>query len=915
MAYYGSYIDGIWRAYLNVTSVTYPTPEVQRINFTYGVDLKKALSGNTFEYKYNSANRSIPTSGSCKAKGWHQLGSGYVQYTRTHSNYGVSFNFWLKHSGSGASWKGTSTATASATITARPSYKVAYNLNSPNGTEAYMSGTGSGYDSDGEAVFALATMTNRVPPHQVKWYGEPLTLSGDIPELDDPRYLFATWYEENTAPEPIPDDDPKAHAPASVIGKDDNRAFSLYAIWEAEFPPYCKPTDLTVTTHMDGDDAIVGFSGASVKCTNIVAFNDGEHEKEMGDDSTISLMFGDTIVKTKTGGFVWAHDDDYGNNYYEDVTINASAVDLDGIEAGTYPVYIVITDSLEKSNKIYVGDITFVDPTWSKTVEIHGLPPRISNGYAVLDSVQIRDFTALPTDKYDDVSGAFQITVVNDGAEDPSDALWTFEYTFDKYHVDDPTELEPNIDIKVEFKHFDTHEKPYREAFFNTTRNQNYSNGIYNVMFIGGVEDNPNYTSRVWWSQINNPLYFPDMNYIEVGSNDTMVMGLTKVGDYLAVIKQSKTTDTAIFLAYPTSFEEETTFAVRQGVQGVGSLARYSFNILGDETLFLSPKGVMAIVPSQDEEHKVQNRSYFIDGRLLKEPNIDEAYSFVFDGMYYLAVNGVVYALDGNQRNSWGNDKTNLVYECYYLDNIPARCFVKFQDSLVFSTYDEVCIVSDTYQDAYGYDENGELILNAPVKAEWSTILDDDGSLHYYKTMQKKGNLVSVLPEENEQPYIQVFVDEETFNENKTLYFTLEDGKYVRCTEDDEFVFVYATEEISEEDFNANKTMYYVLSGDQYVQCTEASVYDSTETYYFKQGVYYVENRTNTKVFVKKDDKDEVEIERSFSLSSDIPSEMFLRKKFKKYKRLQFIIRNEAPEAFGVDSIIKNYTVQNYAKK
>ena len=42
---------------------------------------------------------------------------------------------------------------------------------------------------------------------------------------------------------------------------------------------------------------------------------------------------------------------------------------------------------------------------------------------------------------------------------------------------------------------------------------------------------------------------------------------------------------------------------------------------------------------------------------------------------------------------------------------------------------------------------------------------------------------------------------------------------------------------------------------------------------------------------------------------------MVLNKKFKKYKRLQFIIRNEEDEDFGVDEIIKNYTVGNYAKK
>ena len=118
----------------------------------------------------------------------------------------------------------------------------------------------------------------------------------------------------------------------------------------------------------------------------------------------------------------------------------------------------------------------------------------------------------------------------------------------------------------------------------------------------------------------------------------------------------------------------------------------------------------------------------------------------------------------------------------------------------------------------------------------------------------------------------------------------------------------YKAVSITEGEFNADKTMYFTLTGEGYTRCTEESEYDPAET-------YYVENRSRTEVYVKKDDKDEVKIERSFGLSSDIPSEMYLNKKFKKYKRLQFIIRNESGENFGIDEIVKNYTLGNYAKR
>lgn len=285
---------------------------------------------------------------------------------------------------------------------------------------------------------------------------------------------------------------------------------------------------------------------------------------------------------------------------------------------------------------------------------------------------------------------------------------------------------------------------PSHEAFFNTSRHMNYSNGLANNVFLGGTNAK-NYTSRVWYSYVNNPLYFPDTNYIEVGSNDTAVMGLVKIGEYLGIVKQGKTTDTSIYIAYPTTFDDNTAYAVKPTTNGIGACAKYCFNVLGDETLFLSNEGVMAITPRTESGDEVKNRSYFIDGKLFDEPNLHEAYSFVWKGFYLLAVpnkedNGHVYLLDGNQHNSWGNDKTNLVYECYFWNNVPAKQFARFKERLWFTDGNNMCRfkVESEYKP---YNDNGEAI-----KAEWSTILDDDGSAYYYKNLKKKGSMLSLLP-------------------------------------------------------------------------------------------------------------------------------------------------------------------------
>jgi len=48
---------------------------------------------------------------------------------------------------------------------------------------------------------------------------------------------------------------------------------------------------------------------------------------------------------------------------------------------------------------------------------------------------------------------------------------------------------------------------------------------------------------------------------------------------------------------------------------------------------------------------------------------------------------------------------------------------------------------------------------------------------------------------------------------------------------------------------------------------------------------------------------------------NQVGGDIFTKKKVKKYKRLQIILRNDNPEPFGITNVVKSYTVGNYAKK
>lgn len=404
-------------------------------------------------------------------------------------------------------------------------------------------------------------------------------------------------------------------------------------------------------------------------------------------------------------------------------------------------------------------------------------------------------------------------------------------------------------------------------AFTQCSRALVFGSGIINQVFMS-TTPYESYNTRIWYSAATNPTYFPDTNYIEVGATDTPIMGLMKVGEYLGVIKQGTSFDTSIYLAYPTSFDDDTTYAVKQNINGIGAVSNGAFNTLNEEPLFLSKAGVMGIeVSTEDTDRQLRNRSFYINKKLCAEPNLNSAVSFVYNGMYYLAVNNKCYVLDGSQKNSWANTKTNLQYECYYLENVPAQCFARFQDQLWFSDFKgNMCRFKDensahTYRDDYSVEEpdfilesepidlvvNGEgffigqilryddkwytvtdiedetahLAEGVPIEAVWATIADDDGAVHYFKNLQKKGCVISLLPSSD----------------------------------------------------------------------------------------------SGVKVYVKADSNEPYLVGETDAKDFELPFDFYLKKKIKKYKRLQFICENGViDDSFGIDQIVKTYTVGNYSK-
>lgn len=439
-----------------------------------------------------------------------------------------------------------------------------------------------------------------------------------------------------------------------------------------------------------------------------------------------------------------------------------------------------------------------------------------------------------------------------------------------------------------------------RDAFTDCKKTLTFGNNIYNQVFMSACSQK-DYRNRVWYCAANDPSYFPDTNFMEVGADDKAVMGLIKIGSYLGIVKMGSGTEASVYLAYPTSFEEETTYAVKQSVSGAGAISNGAFNILSEEPLFLSDRGVMGVnVSESDSGKQIRNRSFFVNDRLRKETNLGNAISYVINNMYYLAINGRCYVLDGSQKSSWANEKTNLQYECYYLENIPAQCFAEMGDDLYFTDFNgALCrfkTVDDPkpYVDAYLVEKPQWEAVNPPVLDEF-VIKELIGTTGEAARLTDSG---------------RDYLTDESGNRFLVMVGSAQVGDAVRYDDTD-------------------YTVDYVLDGKAHVQLG-VPVYSRWSTVSDDDGmVHYFKNMTKkgvvvslmpesnngVDIYLKPDEKDPIYLGRQYVGKSTLPYDVFIRKKIKKYKRLQIICENNVyNDGFALDQIIKTYTVGNYSK-
>lgn len=363
--------------------------------------------------------------------------------------------------------------------------------------------------------------------------------------------------------------------------------------------------------------------------------------------------------------------------------------------------------------------------------------------------------------------------------------------------------------------------------------------------------------SKTYYSDVNEPFSISDLHWFEV---DNEIMCYTRASSYLAIITKDDGKNT-VFLASQTTVTtasdensnsvDDYAYAVKPSNAGVGAISRKCLGVFNDEPVFLSSTGLYAILTNYQSEKYAVNRSGKINRQLCDEPNLENAVGIAWNGYYYIAINSKMYVLDS--RNRENNSRGDKSYECYYFDSMPAIKDMFVADNKMFFTDGEV-----TYR--------------------WNEDLPEVAKF-YDLAHQENGKWTG---EPVKAKWTSAFDDDKHPEKLKNLY---KKGTLITLMPH----------------YKSGCSITLIKNGNEFEPIGR-----------FNTDMFTFENLSFGRPDVEIEDK----TIRDFTFkSNEAASDVFTKKKIKKYKRLQIVVENNEAEPFGIICIVKSYTYGNYAKR
>jgi len=413
----------------------------------------------------------------------------------------------------------------------------------------------------------------------------------------------------------------------------------------------------------------------------------------------------------------------------------------DKISVGLYlNGYLLIFDG---TRAIVYGEFSstwgahYLDTKGTVPTVVVGTAPDGTGGTTV-DAINLVNPARMQSFLSDDVSTSYQLNETNLDATTPivtqlqADGSWAavtaFTYTastgivlFNSAPGSSPVDGQDNIRIiyyKTDSSLTDHINKATIATLFGYEGNNNR-------LFVTGE---PDYEHVDWYSDANDPLYFPADNFGSIGSQPIVGYSILNNGK-LAVLKDISDSDYTIYYRASYLYDGEETFPIEYGVRSVGTISSYSADNLLNDPLILTTDGVCGLVSDARYDYAKQ-RSYYLNSKLQAESNLENATGIAFQDKYYLAVNDHVYVLDSRYKIKIKDSTSNFQYEGYYWENVPVRVWFQLDNKLYFGTDDgKIAKLDNTI--CYDY------TTDSPINCYFISSPFDGGNINVSKTVKQ----------------------------------------------------------------------------------------------------------------------------------------------------------------------------------
>ena len=356
-------------------------------------------------------------------------------------------------------------------------------------------------------------------------------------------------------------------------------------------------------------------------------------------------------------------------------------------------------------------------------------------------------------------------------------------------------------------------------------------------LFFSGNPEQPNVD---WHSDLvasqPDPTYVPDDSFAVIGSQP--IVGYLRLSDgTLAILKGLSDTDCSIYYRTSNAQGRWDIFPLLSGTKNVGCLTPYCCVNVQNNAMFLGELGVFQAVTGEASstlERYADNKSYYINKKLLSETNLNKSKALSIGPLYYLFVNNKLYICDTSKITQPKNSNINQ-YQWWPCElNINVTDVTRWNNKLIIGD-------SEGYIKMFGDDYIDELKLenNTPVTKNvycyFETIPFDFTTSSALRSTKAKTTraftLNYIAPETTKFEFGYKTIDEEKV-ESEEIYKVVDELFNNNLSD---YVYLpYGTK------LQFDKECNYTSTGDGYTGFLYGSQTDEVKTYlgfYIKNGV------------------------------------------------------------------------------